>query len=341
LVASRGTPVIFLQSDFGYAEPGSAYWPSYASAGFFGEGVRNLNKTKTNRDGSVKLDDEGQPINAECWGGVQKSDDGGPTGRLAFPEEAMLTAQSMHVSTPSWHFKVIGQGMQLPGGGCMGDCLAGILVAGGGAITAEQVEIYNVDMGHSRRPHDKVIPAIDMKGKTSGTSRILLSDWELTRVKDVFELLDHDSSGTVDLRDLQDNHNFTSGYAASFIEKIDTDKSGDVTEQEFIHFMANLRATHGNMHMVLVMREITLLANGYLVNGSTRLSHPGVPRVPHAVDLTELRRVTSSPVMRSPQNRQFTSSNEHGLSINRSFSSDPEDTFQRGLSSVGESVQAK
>ena len=74
MIAGRGVPVVFLQSDFGYAEPGSAYWPGYASAGFFGPGVRHLMVKR--KDGKPVVGRDGRPVYQECWGGYQKDAEG-------------------------------------------------------------------------------------------------------------------------------------------------------------------------------------------------------------------------------------------------------------------------
>ena len=148
LVARRlpPVPVVFLQSDYGYAEPGTAYWPSYASAGLFGPGVYH-DAFKLDKDGNVKKAKDGTVMKQEAWGGFAKDADGKPTGTLGYPDQALVqqpfgTAQSRLMSH-----------------------IGGIFVAGGGAITEEQVAIYR--LRGAGRPGDYFCPATTLKGEPS------------------------------------------------------------------------------------------------------------------------------------------------------------------------------
>eukprot|EP00656_Telonema_subtile_P028354 TRINITY_DN3077_c0_g1_i2.p1 TRINITY_DN3077_c0_g1~~TRINITY_DN3077_c0_g1_i2.p1 ORF type:complete len:294 (-),score=61.95 TRINITY_DN3077_c0_g1_i2:607-1488(-) len=147
LVAARGVPVVFLQSDFGYCEPGTSYWPKYASAGFFGPGVRHCSQKM--RKGEVVLNQHGEAVMQECWGGYQKTAEGERTGRLAYVDWAMVHEEF--------------------GGVLLMDHVGGIFVAGGGQITVEQAEIYDVlgcdaVTGEMIRPGDFVVVSQDSKG---------------------------------------------------------------------------------------------------------------------------------------------------------------------------------
>ena len=133
--ARRGVPVVFVQSDFGYAEPGWQQWPQYATAGIFGPGVY-----------THAPDAKGVVAQKKCWGGFQQSEDGFRTGTLSFPDSAILTHEF--------------DGLRLV------EHLAGIFVAGGGDITVEQsTEIYMLmTAGRSR---DRYVAATSAAGVPS------------------------------------------------------------------------------------------------------------------------------------------------------------------------------
>lgn len=149
-VQRRGTPVVFLASDFAYATPGSPEWPAYASAGYFGPGRRHA---------IPKLDDDGQPLQdingevdyRECWGGYVHDANGVATTELSFPDEAVL-----HKSF---------------GGRQLYDHLGGIFAAGGGDVTAQQADIYGLLSG--KRTGDFFVPASDLSGTNSPLSELL------------------------------------------------------------------------------------------------------------------------------------------------------------------------
>lgn len=148
-VAARGTPVVFMQSDYGYAEPGSAYWPTYASAGFFGPGLYHQ-QAKLGQDGQPRVGKDGAVMLKEAWGGYVKDLEGMRTGELAFPDAAMLEE--------SFDER-------------LSDHLGGIFIAGGGDITAEQVEVYQ--FGQAGREGDCFVPAVTEGGVESKLNSML------------------------------------------------------------------------------------------------------------------------------------------------------------------------
>lgn len=118
IIADLGIPVVFLQSDFGYAEPGSPYWPAYASGGFFGPGVRHL--FQKSKGGELCFDKDGQPLMAECWGGPQEDVDGNFTGVLSFVDQAYFDLFEGEILNN----------------------INGHLVVGGGEIVVRQMNLY-------------------------------------------------------------------------------------------------------------------------------------------------------------------------------------------------------
>merc|ERR1712100_817151 len=149
-VAARGTPVVFIQSHYGFAEPGSAYWPTYASAGFFGRGVFHQ-QAKLGQDGQEKVGKDGEVLLKEVWGGYRKDSKGERTGEVGFPDAAMLEESFDGV--------------------VLGDCLGGIFVAGGGDITMEQVEMYR--FGEAGRAGDCYVCATTEAGVESKLNAVL------------------------------------------------------------------------------------------------------------------------------------------------------------------------
>lgn len=143
-------PVVFIQSNFGYAEPGTPYWPTYASAGFFGPGVFHQ-KQKLDKEGKPRTKKDGSPMLAEAWGGYVKDENGTPTGQLGFPDDAII-----HQSF----------GTEL-----LRDHLGGIFVAGGGDITAEQVALYGLRT--QGRPGDCFVPAVAVDHSESKLNGLL------------------------------------------------------------------------------------------------------------------------------------------------------------------------
>lgn len=149
-VKSRGTPVVFVQSDFAYCEPGSAYWPTYASAGFFGEGIfHDLDKVD-NKTGLPCLDADGTRKKRECWGGFAKDSKGQRDGRLSYPDAAVLNETFGSVS--------------------LAPLMGGIFVAGGGDIACEQVELYGWT---GAREGDCFVPANAEDGTPSKLNSLL------------------------------------------------------------------------------------------------------------------------------------------------------------------------
>jgi len=70
-VAQRGTPVVFVQSDYGgtfpsVKEDGNNYWPPYACGGLFGHGIDH---------GIPEFKPDGKTFKGKkhCWGGIAKS----------------------------------------------------------------------------------------------------------------------------------------------------------------------------------------------------------------------------------------------------------------------------
>jgi len=143
-VKARGTPVVFVQSDFAYCEPGSAYWPTYASAGFFGEGIYH-DLDKLDKAGMPALNRDGTRKKLEVWGGFAKDCEGQRDGHLSYPDAAVLRETFGSV-------KLINQ-------------MGGIFVAGGGDIAVEQVELYG--LCERNREGDCFVPANAADGTPS------------------------------------------------------------------------------------------------------------------------------------------------------------------------------
>lgn len=147
---TRNTPVVCLQSDFYHSEPGSVYWPYYASAVLFGPGkhhsVHGTSPSKVS-GGYVKTKNEEEMF-------VRR------TGELGFPDEAMMTVPFNN--------------------GVLQQHLFSILSVGGGDITREQAEIYRLLSG--ARPHDKYISALSKHNEPSILNAVYVStkrrvDW--------------------------------------------------------------------------------------------------------------------------------------------------------------------
>jgi len=229
---------VFLQSDFGYAEPGTPYWPSYATAGYFGPGIRHqIGKMKN--DAPV-LDKQGQPVLQECWGGYQKDSEGIPTGELAFVDWAM-------------HGQEFG-GLRLI------DHVGGVLAAGGGAITVEQAEIYDLfatdEHAVLRRAGDMVIVSADSKGNVSGTASAVLSKYESWRVDELFKQMDATKDGEISVREFC-LLAYPGKDAGSVFEAMDLDSSNSISLQEFTHYVAFHKQRHGDVAAALILRDIT------------------------------------------------------------------------------------
>lgn len=148
-------PVVFIQSDFGYAAPGTDYWPTYASAGYFGPGLCH-DKPKLDKEGKPRVNKAGVPMKAEAWGGYVKDANDTPTGQLGFPDSAIVEQDF--------------DGEELR------NHLGGIFVAGGGAITAEQVALYQ--MRQAGRAGDIYVPALALDGSASVLNASLASGYE-------------------------------------------------------------------------------------------------------------------------------------------------------------------
>lgn len=142
-VSARGTPVVFVQSDFAYCEPDDTYWPTYASAGFFGKGVFH-DLDKVDEAGWPLRDADGAPQKRECWGGFAKDSAGAWNGRISYPDAAVLHEEFDNLT--------------------LGAHLGGIFVAGGGDIACEQVELYGWD---GSRDGDCFVPASAADGTPS------------------------------------------------------------------------------------------------------------------------------------------------------------------------------
>lgn len=148
-VAARGTPVVFIQSHYGYAEPGTKYWPTYASAGLFGEGIHH-DQPKLLPCGTPKKDKYENAMFKEVWGGYRKDNEGKRTGEIGFPDAAVL--------------------QDTVNGVCLKDYLGGIFIAGGGDITLEQTELYNFK--NADRDGDCYVSAETVKGEASKLNKI-------------------------------------------------------------------------------------------------------------------------------------------------------------------------
>jgi len=144
------TPVVFVQSDYGYAEPGTAYWPSYASAGIFGPGEFH-DIPKLDKEGNIRKNKDGEILKSEAWGGYVKDKDSQRTPLLGFPDQAIMTHDFDGV--------------------CLRSHLGGLFVAGGGAITEDQVALYS--MRNCGRAGDYFIPSVTKDGSESPLNALL------------------------------------------------------------------------------------------------------------------------------------------------------------------------
>lgn len=236
-VAARGVPVVFIQSDFGYCEPGTPYWPSYATAGFFGPGVRH--KKVKMRDGEPVMKD-GQPVMQECWGGFQKDEAGERTGDLAYVDWAMM-------------FETFGDARLM-------DHVGGVFVAGGGEITVEQAEIYDVlgcDLvtGEKLRPGDFVAVSRDSKGNVSGTGVATLDNFEQIRANSLFQQLDVSGDGVVNASEFE-LLACPEGDASKLFEEMDFNLNGTISLDEFRHYVALQKQHYGPVAAGLVLRDL-------------------------------------------------------------------------------------
>lgn len=147
-------PVGFIQSSFGYAEPGTSYWPPYASFGLFGPGVRH--QFQKIKNGELVFDKQQQPVMAECWGGY------------VHREEKQLVMDK-NTTTPLLSFvdQVLFDSSEI-GLNQLYDNVCGFLVAGGGAIALEQIEIHSI----GSRTMDKIMVAFDKDKLPSEVNRI-------------------------------------------------------------------------------------------------------------------------------------------------------------------------
>jgi hypothetical protein len=143
-------PVIFIQSHFGYAAPGTPYWPTYASAGFFGPGLFH-DKPKLDKEGNPRMDKDGNGMKAEAWGGYVKDAEDKPTGEYGFPDAAIMLQDFAGVK--------------------IREHLGGIFVAGGGEITKEQVALYGLRA--QGREGDYFVAATTVDGSESPLNTLL------------------------------------------------------------------------------------------------------------------------------------------------------------------------
>jgi len=138
-VARRGHKVVVVQSNYGHAAPGQPYWMNYASAAWFGPGVKN---------------DVADKSKEKCWGGFRKNEEGAKMVSVAANCEKYSLAYPDRVMF----------GLDDKGKLDLSAYLGGVLVVGGGAITEEQAEIYCV----GKRDEDKIIPTTHGFGPNKG-----------------------------------------------------------------------------------------------------------------------------------------------------------------------------
>lgn len=147
-------PVGFIQSSFGYAEPGTSYWPPYASFGLFGPGVRHL--FQKIRKGELVYDKQEQPVMAECWGGYVQ----GPDKQVIINEK---TGKPVLSFVDQILFDISEVGLHQ-----LYENVGGFLVAGGGEITLQQMEIHRI----GSRKMDTVMVAFDKDKLPSDVNRL-------------------------------------------------------------------------------------------------------------------------------------------------------------------------
>lgn len=147
-------PVGFIQSHFGYAEPGTSYWPPYASFGLFGPGVRH--KVQKIRKGELVVDKEQRPVMAECWGGYVQQENkqlvidektGDPI--LSFVDQVLFDTSELGLNQ-------------------LYQNVSGFLVAGGGEIALQQMKIHSV----GTRIMDRVMVAFDKDKLPSEVNKV-------------------------------------------------------------------------------------------------------------------------------------------------------------------------
>ena len=149
-------PVVCIQNDFGYCEPGSDYWPPYASAAIFIPGHRH--HTPKIKDGQVVLNENGDVVYVECWGGFLK----GPNGQRL---------RNNTTETTEYKLAAVDEIMFAKDGfKRISDHVGGYLVPGAGVIGLEQCEIHNV----GSRPLDKIIIAFDKNKMRSETNSLAI-----------------------------------------------------------------------------------------------------------------------------------------------------------------------
>ena len=147
-------PVGFIQSSFGYAEPKTSYWPPYASFGLFGPGIRHI--VQKIRKGEPVFDTNQQPVMTECWGGYVHGednkriiDDKTGTPVLSFVDQVLFDTSEVGLHQ-------------------LYQNVSGFLVAGGGEITLEQVEIHSI----GSRIMDRIMVAFDKDKLPSNVNRV-------------------------------------------------------------------------------------------------------------------------------------------------------------------------
>ena len=148
-LASRPNTIVgFIQSDCGYCEPDSDYWPPYATFGIFGPAVYH-NKFKRDPLGEIVMKNN-SPRFQECWGGFSYDENG----------DRVLDHQGIPVM--SFVDRVL-----LPGGELhdIYQEYGGWFIGGGGEITRDQIEIHKI--GQDPDHDDLVLAAIDGDGNES------------------------------------------------------------------------------------------------------------------------------------------------------------------------------
>eukprot|EP00656_Telonema_subtile_P028358 TRINITY_DN3077_c0_g1_i7.p1 TRINITY_DN3077_c0_g1~~TRINITY_DN3077_c0_g1_i7.p1 ORF type:complete len:296 (-),score=68.73 TRINITY_DN3077_c0_g1_i7:97-984(-) len=182
-------------------------------------------------------------IRDRCWGGYVKDAAGCPTKQLAYVDWAMQK--------------------QRFGGVRLIDHVGGIFIAGGGEITVEQAEIYDILAIDPRtkellRPGDFVVVSQDLNGHVSSTGTVTLTEIERSRANNLFEQMDTTQDGEVTMTEFKEfaYPEATIQDIEHLFSQIDFDNNGSIGVDEFVHYIALHKQRFGDVAVGLMFRDI-------------------------------------------------------------------------------------